>query len=366
MTMVIAQAAPSDNRAGALSNAVATNAPESIREGFALAGDKLDGWVDQFILLIPNLVAALLAATLFLTLSFAGAAVVRHTVRRGGRQDLARMLASFVFWLTLFIGFLVVITILLPAMRTVDIFASLGIGSVALGFAFKDILQNWIAGFFILIRRPFHRGDQIAVGDIEGTVQAVETRATLVKTYDGSLVIVPNSDIYMRAVTVHTAYPIRRHEIVIPVSLDADLDHVVAEFRAAMLTIANVLKEPPPEVLPWEFRENNIDLRVRWWAKPQRTYEVYTRAAVLVAIKRAAENAGIVIPSDTKISFGTTPLLVARAPVPETKPPANQAAIDRAPDAELALARVGDETTDPEAEKPKSGDLSKGAEEVPR
>ena len=56
---------------------------------------------------------------------------------------------------------------------------------MAIGFAFKDILQNWIAGFFILIRRPFHRGDQIKVGDIEGTVQAVETRATLVKTYNG-------------------------------------------------------------------------------------------------------------------------------------------------------------------------------------
>jgi len=55
-----------------------------------------------------------------------------------------------------------------------------------------------------LIRRPFQRGDQIKVGDIEGTVQAVETRATLVKTYSGRLVIIPNSDIYTRSVTVHT------------------------------------------------------------------------------------------------------------------------------------------------------------------
>ena len=129
---------------------------------------------------------------------------------------------------SLFLGFLVVITIVLPSMRPVDIFASLGVGSVAIGFAFKDILQNWIAGFFILIRRPFHRGDQIKIGDIEGTVQAVETRATLVKTYSGRLVIIPNSDIYTRSVTVHTAYEHRRTEIVVPVGLEVDLDSVDA------------------------------------------------------------------------------------------------------------------------------------------
>ena len=151
--------------------------------------------------------------SVFLALAWAIERLLRHLVRRAGRYDLAHMLSSFAFWVTLFVGFLVVITVLLPSMRPVDIFASLGIGSVALGFAFKDILQNWIAGFFILIRRPFHRGDQIKIGDIEGTVQAVETRATLVKTYSGRLVIIPNSDIYTRSVTVNTAYEHRRNEI---------------------------------------------------------------------------------------------------------------------------------------------------------
>ena len=71
-------------------------------------------------------------------------------------------------------------------------------------------MQNWIAGFLILLRRPFHRGDQIKVGDIEGTVQAVEPRATLLKTFAGRLVIIPNSEICTRSVTVHTAYEMRR------------------------------------------------------------------------------------------------------------------------------------------------------------
>jgi small-conductance mechanosensitive channel len=295
---------------------------------------------------------------------------LHHSITRSGRHDLARMLASFAFWFILFLGFLVVITILLPSMRPVDIFASLGIGSVALGFAFKDILQNWIAGFFILIRRPFHRGDQIKVGDIEGTVQAVETRATLVKTYSGRLVIIPNSDIYTRSVTVHTAYEHRRVEIIVPVGLEVDLDLAMDVFLKATLSVEHVLQDPPPDALPWEFNQNNVNIRVRWWTKSQRSYEVRTRAAVIIAIKRASEAAGIALPADTKISFAETPLIVTER-AEDDKPQAAASSAKAAPksaptEAELALSKPADERSDPEAELPKLGELSEGVDEVPR
>jgi small-conductance mechanosensitive channel len=109
-------------------------------------------------------------------MAFALSNLVRKVMLRARRRDLSAMLSSFVFWLTMLLGTLVVLTIVLPSMKPADIFASLGIGSIALGFAFKDILQNWLAGFLILVRRPFRRGDQSKLGDIEGTVQAVETR----------------------------------------------------------------------------------------------------------------------------------------------------------------------------------------------
>ncbi|MGH6665696.1 MAG: mechanosensitive ion channel family protein [Pseudolabrys sp.] len=346
--------------------------PEDVRGGFALVQQTLDGWRDQFLLMVPNLVAALLAALIFLMLAWGIGAVLRHAVRRAGRYDLAHMLASFAFWVTLFLGALVVMTILLPSMRPVDIFASLGIGSVAVGFAFKDILQNWIAGFFILIRRPFHRGDQIKVGDIEGTVQAVETRATLVKTYSGRLVIIPNSDIYTRSVTVHTAYANRRAEIIVPVGMDVDLDQAMEVFRKAVLGIEHVLEDPPPDVLPWEFSQNNVNIRVRWWMKSQRTFEVRTRAAAVIAIKRACEEVGINIPADTTISFAETPLIVASKPAGKSaaankpqkpKPKRRQADDERA---EEALAKPADERSDPEAEQPKLGELNEGVDTLPR
>jgi small-conductance mechanosensitive channel len=338
--------------------------PRDVGEGFALMWQPLDRWSHDFVALIPNLVVSTVIALLFFLLASAAAAVLRRLVRRGGRYDLAHMLASLAYWSVVFVGFLVVITILLPSMHPVDIFTSLGIGSIALGFALKDLLQNWIAGFLILLRRPFHRGDQIMVGDIEGTVQAVETRATLLKTFAGRLVIIPNSEIYTRSVTVHTAYDMRRSEITVPVGLEVDLREAIAVFQEAVRGVKDVLSEPPPDVLPWAFNNNNVDIRVRWWTKPQRAFEVRTRAGVVLAIKRASEATGIALPADTKISFAETPLFTA--PASERRPAAPKP-VTHTPDDEAALAAPGTEDArDPEAETPKPGALSDGAEDVPR
>jgi len=337
--------------------------PRNVGEGFALMWRTFDGWGNDFVALVPNLVVSAVVALLFLLIASAVAAILRNTVRRGGRYDLAHMLAGLAYWSIVFLGFLVVITILLPSMHPVDIFTSLGIGSIALGFALKDLLQNWIAGFFILLRRPFHRGDQIKVGDVEGTVQAVETRATLLKTFAGRLVIIPNSEIYTRSVTVHTAYEIRRSEITVPVGLEVDLGQAIEVFREAVCGVQDVVQEPPPDVFPWDFRNNNVDIRVRWWTRPQRTFEVRTRANIVLAIKRACDEAGIALPSDTKISFAETPLFNAEAPAraakPVPKPPVPR-------DDDAAIAAPCDQRNDPEAELPQPGELSEAADAVPR
>lgn len=335
-----------------------------MRDGFAQIWDKLDAWVVGLIALIPNIIVSAVVAAFFVMLAWAAWALVRTALRRRGRVDLAHMLAMFAYWAVLFVGFLVVITILLPSMHPVDIFASLGIGSLAIGFALKDILQNWIAGFLILLRRPFRRGDQIKVGDIEGTVQAVETRATLLKTYSGRLVIIPNIDIYTRAVTVHTAYEQRRTDIIVPVGLETPLALVIATFQAAVRGVADVLPEPPPDVLPWEFKDNNVDILVRWWTKPQRSFEVRTRAGVMVALKQAAETAGISLPADTKISFADTPLLTG--PASERRAPRLAPMAPAPPAAECEAAPGSEHADNPEAERPQPGELSEGVELVPR
>lgn len=323
---------------------------------FGMVKTKVGEWEDGFFYILPNLIVAVLAALLFVALAFGLSKVIRKALLRAKRRDLSAMLASFVFWLTILFGTLVVLTIVLPSMKPADIFASLGIGSIAVGFAFKDILQNWLAGFLILIRRPFRRGDQIKVGDIEGTVQAVETRATLVRTYDGRLVVIPNSDIYTHSLTVNTAYDMRRTEIVVPVGLEVDLDQAIAVIKEAIAHLPDICDDPGPDVLPWEFRDLNVDLKVRWWTKPQRAHIVRTRSEVIKAVKKACETAGIALPSDTRVAvFRTEPFKLG----PSAAPAAYQ------PD-EDAIERTRPKENDPETAVPKQGGLARDLSDVPR
>jgi small-conductance mechanosensitive channel len=322
---------------------------------FDLMQATIAGWRDGFYAVLPNLIIAAITALIFLGLAFGCAKVVRHALLRARRRDLAAMLGHFVFWAIVLFGSLVVLTIVLPSMKPVDIFASLGVGSIAIGFAFKDILQNWLAGFLILIRRPFRRGDQIKIGDTEGTVQAVETRATLVRTYDGRLVVIPNSDVYTNALTVNTAYDKRRSEVIVPVGLEIDLDQVIDVIKKAIAAIPDVLDEPKPDVLTWEFKDMNVNLKVRWWTKPQRAYVVRTQSAVVKAIKVACERAGIGLPSDTRIAiFRTEPFKLG----PDATPP-------MAPDPD-EQERTQPKDDDPETEVPKQGGLSRDLDKVPR
>ncbi len=351
----------------------AAQAPRHVGDAFELVLQKLETWLHDFVLLLPNLVVGLIVALIFVGIAHATGFVLHRSFARAERHDLGYVLGRFAYWVTLTVGFLVVLTIVLPSMHPVDIFTSLGVGSIAIGFAFKDVLQNWLAGLLILIRRPFMRGDQIEIGAIAGTVQAVETRATLVKTFSGRLVIIPNSDVYTHSVTVNTAYAIRRTEITVPVGLEVDLAHAIETIHGALAGIDDVLDDPKPDVLPWEFANNNVNLLVRWWTKSQRSYEVRTRAQVVAAIKRACEAAGIALPADTRVSFAAPELVVAlkradaaareRSPARQPEP---QPTAPSPPTVPAPPPAQSDDGRDPEAEQPKAGELNEGAEEVPR
>jgi small-conductance mechanosensitive channel len=104
------------------------------------------------------------------------------------------------------LGFLVSFSIVAPSFQAVDLIKVLGIGSVAIGFAFQNILQNFLAGLLLLWTEPFSVGDQIRIDNFEGTVEEIEARATTIKTYDSKRVVIPNAELFARAVTINTAF----------------------------------------------------------------------------------------------------------------------------------------------------------------
>lgn len=272
-----------------------------IRAPIDLIRARIESFVEGFFLQLPNIIAAIV----FLLVAWGLARLVRSGIRKGarhrGRPDLGGLLGSLAHGALLIAAGLFSLAIVFPSVNPGDVFATLGIGSVAIGFAFKDILQNLLAGLLLLIRRPYRRGDQIVVKDFEGTVEHIESRATLIKTYDGRRVIIPNSDLYTSPVVVNTAFDQRRDDYVIGIGYGDDPARAAALFRDAIAGVEGVLADPAPEVLPWALNDSTVDLKVRWWAKSLRTDQVHVRARVVQAVYDCARKHGIDLAFPTQV-----------------------------------------------------------------
>jgi small conductance mechanosensitive channel len=100
------------------------------------------------------------------------------------------------------VGFLIAISVIAPSFQAADLIKVLGIGTVAIGFAFQNILQNFLAGILLLLQQPFRLGDLISVTGIEGNVSDIQARATIVTTREGREVVIPNAVIFTNPVAV--------------------------------------------------------------------------------------------------------------------------------------------------------------------
>ncbi len=177
----------------------------------------------------------------------------------------------------------------------------LGIGSVAIGFAFRDIFQNFLAGILLLITQPFRIEDQIVVSGYEGTVEDIQARATLIKTYDGRRVVIPNSDLFTQKVMVNTAFPKRRIKYEVGIGYGDDIAAARRLLLEALTESDLVLKDPAPEVLVSDLSSYAVTIRVRFWIEPATQRQmVLAMDQVLPKIKEKLTAAGIDMPYPTQ------------------------------------------------------------------
>src|SRR5687768_6435789 len=165
------------------------------------------------------------------------------------------------------VGLLVSVAAAFPGFTPGNLIGTLGIGGVAIGFAFKDIFENFLAGILILVTRPFNIGDQIIYGAYEGTVEEIHTRATYLKTYDGRRVVIPNAQLFTNSVTVNTAFGTRRLEYDFKVGTSEDVERVRRIIGDVLDTAEDVLPDPRADVVITGFDGITTTLRARWWSR---------------------------------------------------------------------------------------------------
>jgi small-conductance mechanosensitive channel len=190
--------------------------------------------------------------------------------------------------------------IVFPNYTPSSLLATLGIGGLAVGFAFKDVLENYLAGILMLLTEPFRIGDQIVFDQYEGTVEEIQTRATHILTYDGRRVVIPNAKLFTTPVTVNTAFEKRRIEYDFGIGFGDDIARAKALMLEALREQDGVLAEPAPDVLTYELGPSSVNIRARWWiTPPKRNDALEARDVVLAAIKEKLQAAGIDLPFPT-------------------------------------------------------------------
>ncbi|NHC37406.1 mechanosensitive ion channel family protein [Scytonema millei] len=267
------------------------------------AWQKIGGLIDGFIIMLPNIV---LASVVFIIFFFAARwlklLVKRLTRRHRQARNLGMVLGRLAQGAVILLGLFVALSIVIPTFRAGDLVQLLGISGVAIGFAFRDILQNFLAGILILLTEPFKIEDQIVFKDFEGTVENIETRATTIRTYDGRRIVIPNSELFTNSVTVNTAFNARRIEYDVGIGYGDDVNQAKRLMLEAIYSVDDVLRSPAADVLVLELAESSVNIRARWWIKPPRRIDdLNSRDKVISAIKQKlyVEN-GIDLPYPTR------------------------------------------------------------------
>lgn len=230
---------------------------------------------------------------------------------RPSLKELFSLLVSIFVWI---LGLMIAAVIVFPGLTPSSILAGLGIGSVAIGFAFKDVFENFLAGIIILFRREMRIGDYIECEGIEGEVEHIAIRESHIQQTDGQLVIVPNSILFKNPVTIRTHQSSRRVTVICGVAYDVDVDVARDVISNAVATCDSVLQdEKPIQVFAQEFGSSSIDFEVTWWCGSKPVEVRASRDEVVATVKRALDDANIEIPFPYRTLTFKEPLPIAQS-----------------------------------------------------
>lgn len=266
---------------------------------------------DTLVAALPRAGIALAVLATFILMGRLLRPVVRRRLARSRTPSFSRVFARLTSATMTLVGFLVAVAIVFPSVRPVDLLAGAGVLSVAAGFAFQDILQNLLAGILLLFRQPFRGGDQIELGDVAGTVEEINIRETVIVTYDGRRVLIPNAKVYSDIITVQTARPSTRSHFVVGIAYESDIDAAREVALEALRAVDGVRPDPLPEVLSVELATSTIDLEVLFWCDPHQLEMRRVHSRAVQAVKEAFDAHGIEMPTEILALQATASLATA-------------------------------------------------------
>lgn len=264
-------------------------------------GTLLTSYWERFLNALPQLVIAIVIIIVFYILAgIAGRTLKRNLLGRMSDQLLPVFLAKILRWTVLLIGLFIAVNVLGFGGVASGLIAGLGASALIVGFAFKDIGENFLAGMILAFNRPFDIGDVIVSQDFMGTVAGVDMRMTTIKTFDGNDVFIPNAMIIKNPLVNYNRAPTRRHEFVVGVEYSSDLGKAVQAIQGVLSANGEVMDDPRPDVLIDEFGASSINIIVRFWVDNSelKRSQFDVKSDIIKEVKEKFDAEGIDIPFD--------------------------------------------------------------------
>lgn len=269
---------------------------------------KLNVWGLGAVKMLPNLVVALIVLAISGVLAIVVGRLVRRMVHRiSPYGHVAKLVGQMARLMVIGIGLILALSALSLDRAVASMLAGVGILSIAIGFASKDIAGDYMAGFLIHFTHPFRTGHIIKVGNFFGYVDSIELRATKCHTQQGQRVIIPNRKIIEGEIINYTSSGARRVDLTVSVSYSVDLQLLEELVMEAVESLDLRNSERPVELFYEEFNGTAITFMVRFWTEPEQTTYLRAKSEAIKAIDQTFKIYGITLPSQNiSMDFGIT------------------------------------------------------------
>ena len=274
---------------------------------YDLITSKVTKWAEDFVIMLPNLILALLVIIIFVLL----AKLIRNLfskllTKALGNKSLSVIISKIIYFIVFVIGTFVALSLLNLDKTVTSLLAGAGILGLALGFAFQDIATNFIAGFMMAIKRPFRVGEVIHCEGHSGVVKHLGIRTTEITSFQGQEIIIPNKMLFQNPIINDSENVYKRIDLNARVSYGEDLERVRAITIEAVKNIPNIQKEREITFVFTDFDKDAVNFTIKIWVEYLANNDFSkSRSEAIIAIKKAYDENGIKVPFPIRsLDFG--------------------------------------------------------------
>lgn len=269
--------------------------------------EKLESWFETFVSMLPNMVLAIILFILFLTLARITKRLFAKLIRRA-THDIAiqSLFTQLIYYIVMGVGFFIILEVLNLDKAVTSLLAGVGVIGIALGFAFQEIAANFVSGVILAFKKPFNIGDVIDIEGTMGTVERNDFRVTVIRTFQGQEVYIPNKDLLQKKIVNYTITGERRVDLKIGISYGEDLEKVREVTLEAVKTVEGVRTDKDLIFDYAAFGDSSINYNLRFWIHfPAEPSILDITSNVIITIKKAYDRNDITIPFPIRtLDFG--------------------------------------------------------------